>query len=385
MTKSLILLGATGSIGTQALDVARRLTIPVAAMAAGRDVKRFAPLCREFRPRLVAMADETAAAELKVLLSDLPVLVLAGEEGVCACAALLGEHTVLNAITGVAGLLPTMTAVEAGHDVALANKETLVAGGRLVMDAVHKAGVRLLPVDSEHSAIFQCLQGGKDGLCRLILTASGGPFFGKKAEELACVTRQDALRHPNWAMGAKITVDSATMMNKGLELIEARWLFDLPPERIDVVVHRESIVHSMVEYDDRSVIAQMGAPDMRVPIQYALTYPQRVASDVPRLDLCEAGKLTFYPPDDAVFPALSVCREALRQGGSAPAAVNGANEQAVALFLDDKIKFSEIVKLAALPLDKYWPAAHTIRDVLEADKEGRRLVWEQVKGNSKII
>lgn len=380
MEKSLILLGSTGSIGVQALEVARHLGLRVKALAAGSRAQLLETQIRAFAPDMVALADEDAARDLKVRIADLPTRVLGGEEGVCALAGLEGEHTVLNAITGVAGLRPTMAAIQAGHDVALANKETLVAGGALVTGAAKARGVRLLPVDSEHSAIFQCLQGkpANGAVRRLLLTASGGPFFGKTREELRTVTAEEALRHPNWSMGPKITIDSATMMNKGLELIEASWLFDLPPERIDVVVHRESVVHSLVEYDDGAVIAQLGTPDMRLPIQYALTWPNRYPSPAPPLDLTAAGALHFAAPDDETFPAIGLCRQALTRGGATPAALNGANEQAVALFLQGKIEFLEIPRLVARALDKAFGTAHTVEEVLAADREGRALVTDAV-------
>ena len=372
-TKRLVLLGSTGSIGRQTLEVAEACGYPVAALAANRSVEEMEAQVRRYRPAAVAMVDEWAAADLRVRLADLPVRVLAGIEGLCALAEMEAD-IVVNAVVGMVGLRPTLAAIEAGHDVALANKETLVAGGALVMQAAERRGVRLLPVDSEHSAIFQCLQGmpPNRALRRLILTASGGPFFGRTAAELEQVTPADALRHPNWSMGAKITIDSATMMNKGLELIEARWLFDMPPERIDIVVHRESVVHSLIEYDDFSVLAQLGVPDMRIPIQYALTWPERVPSPVKRLSLTEVGRLTFFEPDDETFPAMGVCREAIRRGGLYPAAVNAANEQAVALFLEGKIGFCDISRLAAAPLQKALPAGGGLSDILAADAEARR-------------
>ena len=278
------------------------------------------------------------------------------------------------------GLLPTLSAVEAGHDVALANKETLVAGGVLVMKAVAEKGVKLLPVDSEHSAIFQCLQGAPSNraLKRVILTASGGPFFGRSAEELGKVTLADALKHPNWSMGAKITIDSATMMNKGLELIEARWLFDMPPEKIDVVVHRESIVHSLIEYDDHSVLAQLGVPDMRIPIQYALTWPERVPSPVKQLNLTDWGKLTFFAPDDEAFPGIGICRDAISRGGLYPAAVNAANEQAVALFREGRIGFTDIARLAGSVREWVLPAGGTVQDVLDIDRDVRQRILKEI-------
>ena len=376
-TKSLVLLGSTGSIGVQALEVAQGAGYRVAALAAGSRVEPFEEQIRRYRPAAAAMFDEKAAADLKVRVRDLPVRVTAGMEGLCELAALPEADMVLNAVVGMVGLLPTLAAVRAGHDVALANKETLVAGGALVMDAVARRGVKLLPVDSEHSAIFQCLQGRpprERALKRLILTASGGPFFGKSAAELERVTVQDALRHPNWRMGAKITIDSATMMNKGLELIEARWLFDVDPKDIDIVVHRESVVHSLIEYTDHSVIAQLGVPDMRIPIQYALTWPERLPSPVPRLDLAAYQKLTFFAPDYETFPCMTYCREAITRGGLYPAAVNAANEEAVALFLAGRIGFAAIPRLVASALDLTLPAGDTAEAVLEADRHVREIV-----------
>ena len=376
-TKSLVLLGSTGSIGVQALEVAQGAGYRVAALAAGSRVEPFEEQIRRYRPAAAAMFDEKAAADLKVRVRDLPVRITAGMEGLCELAALSEADMVLNAVVGMVGLLPTLAAVRAGHDVALANKEALVAGGALVMDAVARRGVKLLPVDSEHSAIFQCLQGRpprERALKRLILTASGGPFFGKSAAELERVTVQDALRHPNWSMGAKITIDSATMMNKGLELIEARWLFDVDPKDIDIVVHRESVVHSLIEYTDHSVIAQLGVPDMRIPIQYALTWPERLPSPVPRLDLAAYQKLTFFAPDYETFPCMTYCREAITRGGLYPAAVNAANEEAVALFLTGRIGFAAIPRLVASALDLTLPAGDTAEAVLEADRHVREIV-----------
>lgn len=368
--KNLVLLGATGSIGTQTLEVAEEAGYRLLAMAVGSRIDAFEEQLRRFRPAFAAVYDEKAAADLKVRIADLPIKVLSGMDGLCTLAALPKADLVLNAVVGMVGLLPTMAAIGAGHDVALANKETLVAGGAFVMDAVRKNGVRLLPVDSEHSAVFQCLQGKpeKDRVRRLILTASGGPFFGYTKEKLETVTPQMALKHPNWSMGAKITVDSASMMNKGLEIIEARWLFDMPEDRIDVVVHRESVVHSLVEYDDGAVLAQLGEPDMRVPIQYALTYPDRLPSPVKRLSLADWGRLTFFAPDDAAFPAMQVCREALRRGGAYPAAVNAVNERAVALFLAGKLPFSRIPALAEETLAKTLPTPSSVEDILEIDR-----------------
>ncbi len=372
------ILGSTGSIGVQALQVAKRLQIPVVALTANRQVEQIEAQAREFSPKVVAMMDSDAAATLKTRLADTDITVLSGMDGLLEIVRRDDVDVVLTAVVGMVGLLPTLAAIEAGHDIALANKETLVAGGALVTEAAKRKGVKLLPVDSEHSAIFQCLQGRPPAQTaeRLILTASGGPFFGRTKEELAQVTVAQALNHPNWKMGAKITIDSATMMNKGLELIEARWLFDTPPENIDIVVHRESIVHSLIKYVDGSVIAQLGVPDMRIPIQYALTYPARVVSDVPTLDLAQWGKLTFFAPDDEAFPAMALCREAITKGGLYPAALNGANEQAVALFLENKISFADISRLIAGTLALSLPTCQSVEDVLAADAVGRQWVKE---------
>ncbi len=389
--KNLVILGSTGSIGTQALDVAQQAGYRILALSANRQTAAMEEQIRRFRPAYAAMFDERAAADLRVRVADLPVTVLAGMEGLCALAALDGADTVLNAVVGMVGLRPTLAAIAAGHDVALANKETLVAGGAFVMDAVRRQRVRLLPVDSEHSAIFQSMPAellghllGQPqdapptarGVARLILTASGGPFFGRSKDELRAVTKADALRHPNWQMGQKITIDSATMMNKGLELIEARWLFDVPPERIDILVHRESIVHSLVEFDDRAVVAQLGVPDMRVPIQYALTYPARLPSPVDRLRLEDWGRLTFFAPDDEVFPSMGLARRALTQGGAYPAALNAANEVAVGAFLREEIGFADIVPLAGQALGLPLPVPGSVQDVLATDEEVRRLTEE---------
>lgn len=379
--KKLSLLGSTGSIGTQALQVVQNLREQgekweVAALAARSSVNRLEEQARKFHPEVVAVFDEGAALSLRQSLRDTDIQVLSGMEGLCEAAAWPGADLTLNAVVGMVGLQPTLAALQAGKALALANKETLVAGGAIVMEAARKRNLSILPVDSEHSAIFQCLQGcpERGALKKLVLTASGGPFFGRSRQELAGVTREQALRHPNWDMGAKITIDSATMMNKGLEVMEASWLFDLPEHRIDVVVHRESVIHSMVEYQDNAVVAQLGVPDMAVPIQYALTYPRRMPSPAGELDLCALGKLTFYPPDREAFPCLELCREALRRGGLVPAAANGANEQAVALFLEGKIGFLEIPRLVEAAMDRQAPGVVTLETVLEADQEARAFV-----------
>ena len=379
--KKLSLLGSTGSIGTQALQVVQNLREQgekweVAALAARSSVHRLEEQARKFHPEVVAVFDEGAALSLRQSLRDTDIQVFSGMEGLCEAAAWPGADLTLNAVVGMVGLQPTLAALQAGKALALANKETLVAGGAIVMEAARKRNLPILPVDSEHSAIFQCLQGcpERGALKKLVLTASGGPFFGRSRQELAGVTREQALRHPNWDMGAKITIDSATMMNKGLEVMEASWLFDLPEHRIEVVVHRESVIHSMVEYQDNAAVAQLGVPDMAVPIQYALTYPRRMPSPAGELDLCALGKLTFYPPDREAFPCLELCREALRRGGLVPAAANGANEQAVALFLEGKIGFLDIPRLVEAAMDRQAPGVVTLETVLEADREARAFV-----------
>lgn len=380
--KTLSILGSTGSIGTQALKVVRKLNrdgcamFRIAALAAHHNVELLEEQAREFRPEIVAVYDSEAAADLRVRLRDMSVRVLEGMEGLCEAAALEGAEVTLNSVVGMVGLRPTLAAIKAKKTIALANKETLVAGGALVMGLAREKGVDILPVDSEHSAIFQCLQGNnKKELRRILLTASGGPFFGRTREELEGVTPQQALNHPNWSMGAKITIDSATMMNKGLEVMEASWLFDVPPEKIQVVVHRESIVHSMVEYSDCSVIAQMGAPDMCLPIQYALTYPRRLPSPVEELDLFKVQSLHFYPPDLNAFPCLDIAIRALKRGGLAPAAVNGANEEAVGAFLEGKLPFMRIPELCARAMERQPDCpADSIEAVLGADMAAREFV-----------
>jgi 1-deoxy-D-xylulose-5-phosphate reductoisomerase len=361
------LLGSTGSIGTQTLDVVRSLGLRVAALAADSNVDTLERQAREFAPPLVALRDETAARSLRHRLRDTDIAVASGDDGVRQAAAAPGADTVVVAVSGHSGILPTLDAIAAGRRVALANKETLVCAGSHVMRAARESGAQLLPVDSEHSAIFQCLRGHRGAdVRRLILTASGGPFRGHTAESLREVTPEMALRHPSWSMGRKITVDSATMMNKGLEIIEAMHLFSLPPERISVLVHPQSIVHSMVEYTDGAVVAQLGAPDMRIPIQYALTYPQRAPSPAPTLALSSVGALTFEPPDEETFPALRLARRAAELGESACAALNGANDAAVGLFLDGKIRFDEIPALVGAALDGAELAENpSVRDIIK--------------------
>ena len=383
--KQISILGSTGSIGTQALDVVRGLKgeLKVAAVAAHSNVKRLEEQIREFSPKFAVCFDEEAAKALKTAVADCPVRIGAGMEGLCEAAALMEADIVLNSVVGMIGLQPTLEAVQAGKDIALANKETLVAGGALVMAAAKEKGVKILPVDSEHSAIFQCLQGRPpkeadpqgNALARLILTASGGPFFGKSREELSQVTPEQALHHPNWNMGAKVTIDSATMMNKGLEIIEAAWLFHMPADKIDVVVHRESVVHSLIEYCDNSVIAQLGVPDMRVPIQYALTWPGRAPSPVRRLSLTDYGALHFALPDEDTFRCLAACKKALRRGGLAPAAANGANEEAVKQFLAGKLSFLGIGDVVTEAMERQEDAVcGSLKAILEADAAARDFV-----------
>ena len=376
--KSMVILGSTGSIGTQALDVARLRKFTVRALTSNSNIDLLEEQIREFKPEIAAVADESRAAELRTKVADTSTRVLGGEEGICA-AAQLNADKVLNSIVGIAGLKPTLAAIEAGNDIALANKETLVAGGELVTSRAKEKGVSILPVDSEHSAIFQSLQGspGKKSVKRLILTASGGPFFGRTRADLEGVTVEQALKHPNWSMGAKITIDSATMMNKGLELIEAAWLFDMPADKIDILVHRQSVVHSLVEYVDNSVIAQLGVPDMRVPIQYALTYPERYESPAKQLRLEERKTLTFEQPDYDTFSCINLCRQAITKGGVYPAAANGANEAANKLFREGKIKFLDIADAVSGVLDSTeFSPCDSLENILLADSRAREKVHE---------
>lgn len=379
--KGIALLGSTGSIGTQSLDVCRMHGYRVVCLTANRRVDLMETQIREFRPDLVSMMDPVAADDLRTRVADTTTKVLSGMDGLIECATYSGADTVLNAVVGMVGLQPTLAAIQAKKTLALANKETLVAGGHLVTNTAKAYGVDILPVDSEHSAIFQCLQGSpeKGAVKKLILTASGGPFFGKTLAELENVTAADALKHPNWDMGAKITIDSATMMNKGLEFIEAKWLFDMPIDAIDIVVHRESVVHSAIAYQDNSVIAQLGVPDMRIPIQYALTYPRRLPSPVQELSLVDYGKLTFYAPDYDTFRCINVCKDAIAAGGLRPAAANGANEESVRLFLNGKIKFTDIAVLNRAAMEACPQVAdYTLDDVLQADRAARDYVIEAV-------
>ena len=374
--KSVCILGSTGSIGTQALEVVRAHGLWISGLAAKSNIKLLAEQAKEFKPKVVCVYDEDKRDELCELLKDTNITVLSGMEGLCEIASLQETDIVLNSVVGMVGLKPTLAAINAGIDIALANKETLVVGGALVIDAARKRGVKIYPVDSEHSAIFQSLRGSKQSeISKIILTASGGPFFGKMKSELESVTLKDALKHPNWDMGAKITIDSATLMNKGLEFIEAMWLFDVSPDMIEIVVHRESVIHSAVEFNDGAVIAELGVPDMKLPIQYALLYPNRLDCPTKRLSLIDYGTLSFYKPDYDTFDCLRACIKAARIGGTAPAIVNGANEEAVRLFINGKIGFLDIGRavtkaLECIPSQK----VACLDDVLDADKKAREFV-----------
>lgn len=383
MAKKIVLLGSTGSIGTQSLDVARAQGYKVLALAAGKNVDRMLQQIPEFAPKAVAMADEGAADTLRARLAGMAGAprVYSGRDGLVALARMEEADVVLNAVVGIAGLPATLAALQAGHDVALANKESLVTGGYLVTNAAKENSVKLLPVDSEHSAIFQCLQDEYSArtLQKILLTASGGPFFGRNRQQLAHVTKEDALSHPNWAMGAKITIDSASMMNKGLELIEAVWLFGLRPEQVQIVVQRQSIIHSMVQFSDNSILAQLGVPDMRIPIQYALTWPQRGKAIAPELDFTQLRELTFDTADEETFRCLAACKKAIARGGLAPCAANGANEEAVRLFLEDKIPFLEIGELVEGIVDsEAWGGAYTLDEVYECDRMARAYVLAHI-------
>lgn len=378
MKKCVSILGSTGSIGRQSLDIISHLPdVKVAALTASTSVERMAQQCRQFRPELAVMATEAAAAQLKVAISDLPTRVLWGEEGLIGAATLPQVDIVITAVVGMVGLKPTLAAIRAGKRIGLANKETLVCAGELVMAEAEKYGAEIVPVDSEHSAIFQCLMGSHSPkeVKKILLTCSGGPFYGQTREQLAVATKADALRHPNWKMGPKITIDCATLMNKGLEVIEAMRLYHLPLEQVEVLIHRQSIVHSLVEFVDGAVMAQMGTPDMRLPIQLALTYPERTVCPVEPLDLTACGPLTFAKPDLDVFPCLRLAMDCAKQGGTACPAMNGANEEAVALFLADKIGFYDIYRLvsqavAAVPFVK----EPGLEQILNADRLTRQYV-----------
>ena len=376
MTNVVSILGSTGSIGRQTLDVAESLGVRVAALTANCDVARMTEQCRKYKPALAVMMDGQKARELKDSLVDMNIRVASGMEGLIEAAQLPDADTVVTAVSGMVGLRPTLAAIEAKMRIALANKETLVCAGELVMARARERGAEIIPVDSEHSAIFQCLMGCRDkgAIRKLILTCSGGPFYGKTRGELEKMTKADALRHPNWKMGAKITIDCATLMNKGLEVIEAMRLYDLPLEKVTAVIHRQSIVHSLVEFRDGAVMAQLGAPDMRIPIGLAMTYPTRAENPAPALDLLSCGELSFAPIDEAAFPCFALAKQAARTGGSCCAAMNAANEEAVALYLQDKIRFYDIAdavqQAMALPVEQN----PTLEEILSVDAAARELV-----------
>ena len=377
MVKNVSILGSTGSIGRQSLDIISHLGLQVSALTAGTSVERMAQQCRQFQPKLAVMATREAAEQLQQQIADLSTEIAWGEEGLIRAATIEDADCVVTAVVGMVGLKPTLAAIRAGKRIGLANKETLVCAGELVMAEAKAHKTEIIPVDSEHSAIFQCLMGNQEKrqIKRIILTCSGGPFYGKTKEELGVVTKADALRHPNWKMGAKITIDCATLMNKGLEVIEAMRLYDLPLEQVDVLIHRQSIVHSMVEFTDGAVMAQMGAPDMRLPIQLAMTYPLREDCPVAALDLTTCGALTFSHPDLEAFPCLALARACAKAGGTACPAMNGANEEAVAMFLADEIGFYDIYDrvsraVEAVPFIK----DPTLEQILEADRLAREAV-----------
>lgn len=374
--KRISILGSTGSIGKQALEVIRLHKLSVIALAAHSNIELLEKQTREFKPKLVCIYNEDLYTELKTRLSDINVKVLTGMEGLCEIAKYSDTDILLNSVVGMVGLLPTLTAIDAGITVALANKETLVAGGKLVMELAKKRNVNILPVDSEHSAIFQALQGNNiNQVNKVILTASGGPFFNKTKSELQNVTLEQALNHPNWSMGNKVTIDSSTLMNKGLEFIEAKWLFDLEPSQIEVVVHRQSVVHSAVEYKDYSVIAQMGVPDMKIPIQYALLYPERVECPTKRLSLTDYGTLTFEKPDYETFECLKASIKAIKLGGAYPCIVNAANEVAVENFIAKKITFLQIGELITDALNHFsFNEINTYDDVIKFDIKAREYI-----------
>ena len=373
MTKTITILGSTGSIGRQTLSVADELGLRVAALTAERNVDLMEAQCRKYRPELAVLADEAAAEELKVRLADMNIRVLAGAEALCEAAALPEADTVVVAVCGFAALRPTLTAIHAKKRIALANKETMVCAGEIMQAAARESGAEIIPVDSEHSAIFQCLMGCRDRaeVKRLILTCSGGPFFGKTREELVCMTKSDALRHPNWKMGAKITVDCATLMNKGLEIIEAMRLYDLPLLKVEAVIHRQSVVHSLVEFVDGAVLAQLGVPDMRIPIGLAMTYPNRAHNPAPALDLLTCGPLTFDAIDETAFPCFVLAKQAAQLGGTACTALNAANEEAVGLFLQDKIGFYDIADAVEAALRLPVVQEPSLADIFEADRLAR--------------
>ena len=377
MVKCVSILGSTGSIGRQSLDIIDYLHLPVCALTAGSNVERMAQQCRKYRPKLAVMSTEAAAQALKAELSDPSISVEWGEEGLLHAASIEEADCVITAVVGMVGLKPTLAAIRAGKRIGLANKETLVCAGELVMVEAKKYGTEIIPVDSEHSAIFQCLMGAnhRREIKRIILTCSGGPFFGMDREQLRTVTKADALRHPNWKMGEKITIDCATLMNKGLEVIEAMRLYELPLEQVNVVIHRQSIIHSMVEFEDGAVMAQMGTPDMRLPIQLAMTYPERTACPVEPLDLLTCGDLSFKAPDMQAFPCLQLARDCAKTGGTACPVMNGANEEAVNLFLRDKIRFYDIYDLVSRAVDTVpFIKNPTLEEILESDRLARQVV-----------
>ena len=373
MTKTITILGSTGSIGRQTLSVADELGLRVAALTAERNVELLEAQCRQYRPGLAVLTDEAAAEELKVRLADMNIRVLAGAEALCEAAALPEADTVVVAVCGFAALRPTLTAIHEKKRIALANKETMVCAGQIMQAAARESGAEIIPVDSEHSAIFQCLMGCRDRaeVKRLILTCSGGPFFGKMREELVCMTKSDALRHPNWKMGAKITVDCATLMNKGLEIIEAMRLYDLPLSKVEAVIHRQSVVHSLVEFVDGAVLAQLGVPDMRIPIGLAMTYPNRAHNPAPALDLLTCGPLTFDAIDETAFPCFVLAKQAAQLGGTACTALNAANEEAVGLFLQDKIGFYDIADAVEAALRLPVVQEPSLADIFGADRLAR--------------
>lgn len=380
LKKNLSVLGSTGSIGTQTLEVAKELGIKISSLSANKNISLLEKQIREFKPETATVSDEKFAKELKQKVKDTSTKILSGTDGLCEAACCESADCVVTAVSGMIGLEPTIQAIKAKKDIALANKETLVAGGNLVMSLASKQGVKILPVDSEHSAIFQCMQGceNKNNISKLILTASGGPFFGKSKKDLQTVTVKDALNHPSWSMGAKITVDSATMMNKGLEIIEAVHLFGMQESDIDVVIHRESIIHSMIEFVDGSVIAQMGTPSMKTPIQYAFTYPERLKSSVNPLSLSKIKNLSFFEPDTDTFEAINLCRKAIHENSCAPVVLNAANEEAVELFLIGKIKFCDIIPAVKAAVNNFGNEKNpdSLSEILRIDKTARNFIKE---------
>ncbi len=384
MTENLSILGSTGSIGTQALEVASELNIPIDALAANSNINLLEKQIRKFSPSKVCVYDEKSAKILKDNIKDTSTKVYSGMDGLCDIVSRNSSDTVLTSISGMIGLVPTLEAIKAKKNIALANKETLVVGGKIVTKEAKKQGVKILPVDSEHSAIFQCIQSieNPQDIKRLILTASGGPFFGKKLPQLKNVTIKDALHHPNWTMGKKITIDCATMMNKGLEIIEAAWLFNMDPQKIDVIVHRESVIHSMVEFKDNAVLSQMGIPSMKVPIQYALTYPERKISSSQSLDFTKYNKLTFHEPDYETFKCLKICKDAIKIGGTMPTAINAANEEATSLFLNRKINFLQIQEIVEFIFKNHKPQKiNSLYDILNTDENIKKLVLKKFSSN----